>query len=260
MPRGVRAGLSFAREQGRRSRKMRPAVLLTLIVLLSADVFAQEQKRSRTTNTWRTRARVYEPLIASTAERYNVDRNLLWTIAYLETRFRHDAVSYKNGKPCAHGLMQFTGATALRYGLTNPHDPSESIAAAARYVRDLQTRFGPRVDLILAAYNAGEGTVEAFRDGRTLVLPNNKIINPQAQRTGGIPPYTETRQYVARGEVIYQELTRSVIRRAAITVDNNTVNIDRQDSFYSSGTTRSSTPEHTTKRARPNRKTSIYVN
>jgi soluble lytic murein transglycosylase-like protein len=239
---------------------MRPAVLLILIALLSTDVFPQAQKRSRTTNTWRTRARVYEPLIVSTAERYNVNPHLLWTIAYLESRFRHNAVSYKNGKPCAYGLMQFTGATALRYGLTNPHDPSDSIDAAARYVRDLQTHFGPRVDLILAAYNAGEGAVAAFRDGRTLVLPDNKIINPQAQRTGGIPPYTETRQYVARGEIIYQELTRSVISRAAITVDNNTLNIDRQDSFYFSATTRSSTPEHTTKPARSNRKNSIYVN
>ena len=239
---------------------MRPAVLLILIVLLSTEVFPQAQKRSRTTNTWHTRARVYEPLIASAAERHKVDLNLLWTIAYLESRFRHDAVSYKNGKPCAYGLMQFTDATALRYGLTNPHDPRESIDAAARYVRDLRTRFGPRVHLILAAYNAGEGTVEAFRDGRTLVLPNNKIINPRAQRTGGIPPYTETRQYVARGEIIYQELTRSVIPRAASTVDNNTLNIDRQDSFYSSGATRNSSPEHTSKPTRSNRTNSIYVN
>ena len=239
---------------------MRPAVLLILIALLSTEVFPQAQKRSETTNTWRTRARVYEPLIASTAERYNVDPHLLWTIAYLESRFRHNAVSYKNGKPCAYGLMQFTGATALRYGLTNPHDPSESLDAAARYVRDLHTRFGPRVDLILAAYNAGEGTVEAFRDGRTLILPNNKIINPRGQRTGGIPPYNETRQYVARGEIIYQELTRSVIPRAAITVGNNTLNTDRQDSFYFSGTTRSSIPEPTTKPARSHRKNSIYVN
>ena len=238
---------------------MRPAVLLILIALLSTDVFPQAQKRSRTTNTWRTRAKVYEPLIAATAERYNVDPHLLWTIAYLESRFRHNAVSYKNGKPCAHGLMQFTGATALRYGLTNPHDPRESIDAAARYVRDLQMRFGPRVDLILAAYNAGEGTVEAFREGRTLVLLNNKIINPRGQRTGGIPPYAETRQYVARGEIIYQELTRSVIPLAAITVDNNTLNIERQDSFYFSGTTRNSSPEYTTKPTRSNRKNSIYV-
>lgn len=237
---------------------MRPAVLLILITLLSTDVFPQAQKPSRTTSTWQIRAKVYEPLIASTAERYNVDPNLLWTIAYLESRFSQNAVSYKNGKPRAYGLMQFTGSTALRYGLTNPHDPSESIDAAARYVRDLQTRFGPRVDLILAAYNAGEGTVEAFRDGRTLVLPNNKIINPQAQRTGGIPPYTETRQYVARGEIIYRELTRSIIPRPAITVDNNTLNIDRQDSFYFSGVTRNSSPEHS-KPARSNRKNSIYV-
>ena len=76
---------------------MRPAVLLILIALLSSHVFPQARKRSGTTNTWRTRARVYEPLIASAAERHNVDPNLLWTIAYLESRFRHDAVSYKNG-------------------------------------------------------------------------------------------------------------------------------------------------------------------
>lgn len=240
---------------------MRPVVLLFLIALLSTFVFTQTQQGIRTTNTWRTRAKVYEPLIASTAERYNVDTHLLWTIAYLESRFRHNAVSYKNGKPCAYGLMQFTDATALRYGLTNPHDPRESLDAAARYVRDLQTRFGPRIDLILAAYNAGEGTVEAFREGRTLVLANNKkIINPSGQRTGGVPPYTETRHYVAFGEVIYQRLVRSVIDRAAITVDNNALDIDRQDSFYFSGSTRNSSPEHTTKPARSNRTNSLYVN
>ena len=246
---------------------MRPAVLLLLIALLSTEVFPQAHNRSRTTNTWRTRAKVYEPLIASTAERYNVDPHLLWTIAYLESRFRHNAVSYKNGKPCAYGLMQFTGATALRYGLTNTHNPRESIDAAARYVRDLRTRFGPRVDLILAAYNAGEGTVEAFRDGRTLVLPNNKIINPRGQRTGGIPPYAETLQYVARGEIIYRTLTRSVIAPAVITVDkssqhnnsHNLLNNGRSDSYYFSTATRNSSPEHTTKLARSNKKNSIYV-
>ena len=238
---------------------MRPAVLLILITLLSTDVYTQAQKRSRATNTWRTRARVYEPLIASTAERYNVDPSLLWTIAYLESRFRHNAVSYKNGKPCAYGLMQFTASTALRYGLTDPYDARESLDAAARYVRDLQTRFGPRVDLILAAYNAGEGTVEAFREGRSLVLLNNKIINHRGQRTGGIPPYTETRQYVARGEIIYRMLTRSAIPQAAGAVDNNSLNIDRQDSLYFSGATRNSPTEHTTKPSRSIRKNSIYV-
>ena len=249
---------------------MRPAVLLILIALLSADVYPQAQKRSRMTNTWRTRAKIYEPLIASTAERYNVDPHLLWTIAYLESRFRHNAVSYKNRKPCAYGLMQFTGATAVRYGLTNLHDPSESIDAAARYVRDLQTRFGPRVDLILAAYNAGEGTVEAFRDGRTLVLSNNKIINPHAQRTGGIPPYKETRHYVAQGGIIYGKLIRTVIFNETHSVDKSSQNsalstptsvkAGHQQSFYSSDATITSSAEPTIKPGRSNRNNSIYAN
>jgi soluble lytic murein transglycosylase-like protein len=248
---------------------MRPVVLLILIALLSTDVFPQAPKRSRITNTWRTRARIYEPLIASTAERYNVDPNLLWTIAYLESRFRHDAVSYKNGKACAYGLMQITGATALRYGLTNPHDPRESIDAAARYVRDLQMRFGPRVELILAAYNAGEGTVEAFREGRTLVLPNNKIINPHGQRTGGIPPYKETRHYVAQGGIIYGTLIRTLIFNETHSVDRSSrnsalstptsVKAGHQQSFYSSGATITSSAEPTVKPGRSNRNNSIYA-
>jgi soluble lytic murein transglycosylase-like protein len=249
---------------------MRPAVLLILIAFLSTEVFAQAQKGSRLTNTWRTRARVYEPLIASTAERYNVDPHLLWTVAYLESRFRHNAVSYKNGKPCAYGLMQFTGSTALRYGLTDPYDARESLDAAARYVRDLQMRFGPRVDLILAAYNAGEGTVEAFRDGRTLVLPNNKIINPHAQRTGGIPPYKETCHYVAQGGIIYGKLIRTGIFNATHSVDKSSQNsalstpmsvkAGHQQSFYSSDATTTSSAEPTVKPGRSNRNNSIYAN
>jgi soluble lytic murein transglycosylase-like protein len=247
---------------------MRLAVLLILLVLLSANVFAQDQKRG-TTNTGRVRAKIYEPLIASTAQRYNVDPHLLWTIAYLESRFRNDAVSYKNGKPCAYGVMQFTVSTARRYGLINPHDPRESIDAAARYVRDLQTRFGPRVNLILAAYNAGEGTVEAFSDGKTLVLPNNKIINPRGLRTGGIPPYIETQRYVARGGIIYRELTRAALF-SDTSVDKPSqnrdrsnampVNTGRQDSFYSLGPSKHTSSEQTAKPPKSRRNNSIYIN
>lgn len=56
--------------------------------------------------------------------------------------------------------MQFMPDTAKRFGLKNPHDPKEAIDAAARYLRDLLKRFGGRLDLALAAYNSGEGTVE----------------------------------------------------------------------------------------------------
>ena len=160
-----------------------------LMLLPIVYAHAQETGAVGAASKVRTRASLYEPLIASAAQRHSVDPSLLWTIAYLESRFRQEAISYKDGKPCAYGMMQFTAPTAARYGLKNPHDVREAIDAAARYVRDLQKRFGARGDLILAAYNAGEGTVEAFRDGRRLVLPNNKIINPGGIRTGGIPPY-----------------------------------------------------------------------
>jgi soluble lytic murein transglycosylase-like protein len=167
---------------------------------------AQETQHVEADQKLRARASLYEPLIASAAQRYNVDPRLLWTIAYLESRFRQGAISYKDGQPCAYGMMQFTVPTAARYGLKNPHDAKEAIDAAARYVRDLQTRFGARGDLILAAYNAGEGTVEAFRAGKRLILPNMKIINPGGIQTGGIPPYQETRDYVERGKMIYRQI------------------------------------------------------
>ena len=92
--------------------------------------------------------------------------------------------------------MQFMPDTARRYGLQNPHDPRAAIDAGARYLRDLLFRFNGRLDLALAAYNAGEGTVESFRTGRPLRLTGRKIINPRGLVTGGLPPYAETRTYV----------------------------------------------------------------
>lgn len=195
--------------------RLKTLTLWPILMLLSiVYVHAQETGAVGAASKVRTRASLYEPLIASAAQRHNVDPSLLWTIAYLESRFRQEAISYKDGKPCAYGMMQFTAPTAARYRLKNPHDVREAIDAAARYVRDLQKRFGARGDLILAAYNAGEGTVEAFRDGRRLVLPNNKIINPGGIRTGGIPPYVETRNYVARGKIVYQSISRAGLFQA----------------------------------------------
>lgn len=144
---------------------------------------------------WRSRAARYEPLINLAALRYGVDARWLWIIAYLETRFRPEMVSPKG----ARGLMQFTDATAERYNLVDPHDAAASIDAAARYVRDLSTRFGNRLDLILAGYNAGEGAVDAYLKGYALRLPNGRVINPHSLKLGGIPPYEETRNYVANG-------------------------------------------------------------
>ena len=179
----------------------------TLIIQPQVAVESSRQLASfnptRTSADWRERAAQYEPLIQSAALRHGVDARWLWIIAYLETRFRPELVSPKG----ARGLMQFTEATADRYNLANPHDPATSIDAAARYLRDLSLRFGNRLDLVLASYNAGEGAVDAYLKGYALRLPDGRVVNPRGLKLGGIPPYAETRNYVASGLTLARQLS-----------------------------------------------------
>ena len=76
----------------------------------------------------------------------------------------------------AQGLMQLMPGTAARFGVSNAFDPSQNIAAGAKYLSQLLGMFGGRVDLALASYNAGEGAVLKF--GKQ------------------VPPYKETQDYV----------------------------------------------------------------
>ena len=148
------------------------------------------------------RAAYFESEILRAAEAEGVDPNVLWTIAYNETRFRPWLTSPKN----ARGMMQFIPATAARFDLADPYQPIPAIRAAAKYVKYLSNLFGGRVDSILAAYNSGEGTVSAYLTGRTL-RDGRKIINAGGQKTiGGVPPYSETVGYVGRGLKIYRWL------------------------------------------------------
>lgn len=148
------------------------------------------------------RARFFELTISRIALEEEVDPYLLWTIAYNETRFR----PWLRSPAGAEGLMQFIPTTAARFNLFNPYQPEPAIRAAARYIRFLGNRFGGRIDSILAGYNAGEGAVDAYLWGKT-VLADKKIINPNRQKTvGGVPPYRETVGYVARGLIVYRLL------------------------------------------------------
>jgi Transglycosylase SLT domain len=104
--------------------------------------------------------------------------------------------------------MQLMPATAARFGVKNIFDPEQSIDAATRYLRVLQEMFAGRLDLILAAYNAGEGAVEAFRGGRALALPSGKVVNPKRIRSS-IPPYRETVAYVKSGLDVFKTLAQS---------------------------------------------------
>jgi soluble lytic murein transglycosylase-like protein len=162
--------------------------VFVLVLLVGTSVAAQQ----RSDFSIKQRAQSLDPYFLDSAKRYGIDPRILRVLCYLESRFRLTAISPKG----ARGPMQFMPETAARYGLNNPHDPKAAIDAAARYFRDLLRKFDGRIDLAFAAYNAGEGAVGAFKNGRALRLSNGKVINAARLVTGGIPPYRETQNYV----------------------------------------------------------------
>jgi soluble lytic murein transglycosylase-like protein len=115
----------------------------------------------------------YSREIAEAAARHAVPERLIWAVIRAESGFDHRAVSPKG----ARGLMQLMPETAAILGVRDSFDPRENIDAGVRHLRALIERFRHNLHFAIAAYNAGEGAVVAFR---------------------GIPPYPETREYVAR--------------------------------------------------------------
>ncbi len=184
------------------------ALILIVLSLLGfpLSVASQETQRISRSTLARmdvlSRARIFEATIEKAARSEGVDPLILWTIAYNETRFRPWLTSPKN----AQGMMQFMPATAARFGLADPYEPTSSIRAAARYVKYLGRLFDWKLESILAAYNAGEGTVSAYIQGLEL-RANGKLINASRRRTThGVPPYKETVGYVSQGVKVYRWL------------------------------------------------------
>lgn len=202
------------------------AVFLLFVCLIAPPALLPQSKAAFTRTTLSrmdvlSRAALFESAIAEAARKQDVDPLILWTIAYNETRFRPWLTSPKN----AQGLMQFMPATASRFGLANPYEPDASIHAASRYVKYLGGLFNWRLDSVLAAYNAGEGTVLAYLYGRKL-LSGGKVINASRRQTpGGIPPYRETMNYVSQGVKVYRWLeTQSTFPRNSIDRSTSAMN------------------------------------
>jgi soluble lytic murein transglycosylase-like protein len=116
----------------------------------------------------------YDELIAEHAGAHGVSKNLVRAVIQVESGFNPRAVSPKG----AMGLMQLMPATATAFRVADPFDPAENIRAGVAYLRKLLDRYDNRVELALAAYNAGPGAVD--RHGEQ------------------VPPYKETRDYVRR--------------------------------------------------------------
>ncbi len=111
-----------------------------------------------------------EAEFASASRKYQVDLGLLRAVAWQESRGHSNAVSPKG----ALGVMQLMPGTAAQLGV-DPRDPSANIHGGAAYLAQQIATFRS-VPLALAAYNAGPGAVQKY---------------------GGVPPYAETRGYVA---------------------------------------------------------------
>lgn len=94
-------------------------------------------------------------LIEDAGRRAGVSPALLHAVIATESAFDARAVSPKG----ALGLMQLLPQTAARFGVQQPFDPRENVQGGAQYLRWLADRFGGRLELVLAAYNAGEGSV-----------------------------------------------------------------------------------------------------
>lgn len=123
----------------------------------------------------------YNELIADAAQRHQVDEKLLHAVIQTESAYNSTAISSAG----AAGLMQLMPATAQRFGVLDRNDPDQNVDGGTRYLKHLITLFGPRLDLAIAAYNAGENAV---------IRHNNTI-----------PPYRETQDYVRQVLALYKQ-------------------------------------------------------
>lgn len=115
----------------------------------------------------------FDGYIFSSSERYGVDAALVRAVVKVESDFNEAARSHKG----AQGLMQLMPDTARQHNVGNAYDPGENIEGGVRHLRLLLDRYQGDVQLTLAAYNAGIQAVEKYR---------------------GVPPYSETKDYVRR--------------------------------------------------------------
>ncbi|GCB03681.1 lytic transglycosylase domain-containing protein [Ralstonia sp. SET104] len=169
------------------------AIALPATELPDADAYLNASKRDALDNAGGMRQRLVravlqhpnvptvEPLIRQAANKHGIDPALVKAVIAAESGFNPLAVSPKG----AIGLMQVIPDTGARYGVTGDArrtvaqklaDPKTNITTGVRYLSDLLRMFSGNLELVLAAYNAGEGAVQ--------------------KHGNDIPPYAETQNYV----------------------------------------------------------------
>ncbi|MBL0166834.1 MAG: lytic transglycosylase domain-containing protein [Propionivibrio sp.] len=129
--------------------------------------------------------------IAIAAHESGLDPELVHAVIAVESAYQPAAISPKG----AVGLMQVMPETASSHGVSDPADVAANLRAGTRHLSGLMARFDNRLDLVLAAYNAGEGAVR--RHGNS------------------VPPYAETRNYVPAVIGKYQATSQRASTKSA---------------------------------------------
>jgi soluble lytic murein transglycosylase-like protein len=124
-------------------------------------------------------------MLATAGEEHHLDVDLLASLVKAESNGNPRAKSHAGAK----GLMQLMDGTASDLGVTDSYEPEQNVRGGSAYLDSLLTRYRDNLALALAAYNAGPAAVDKYH---------------------GIPPYTETRRYVAR---VIHEFNRRVLAR-----------------------------------------------
>ena len=139
-------------------------------------------------------------VINTISDRHHLDPDFISSVIHAESGFNAHAVSPKG----ARGLMQLMPQTASKLGVANSFDPQANVEGGTRYLNELLERYNFDVVKALAAYNAGPGRVEQYR---------------------GVPPYYETRVYVAKIVRDYNRKKLAERKAAAIAAKANSKKI-----------------------------------
>ena len=165
-----------------RSIKFAPFALISLFLFsnltgilfsraLAPDVVASTDRFHIPADIPTSGDRDLDRIIFEVAENQRVDPRFIHAVIWQESKYDPHARSHAG----AQGLMQLMPATAKRFGCEHPDDPEQNITAGTKYLSWLLKRFSGNVELALAGYNAGEGSVDKY---------------------DGIPPFGETQNYV----------------------------------------------------------------